>query len=175
MFNKLSNKNKFNVVIVLMIVFLLIAYNRSFKSTKNTVVFYIESMGKIKESKNLPDDLINLHVTLKEMDVLIGKNSENPKIIQNEILNFLSQNQEFTKLTKIDNLHIYSDSYFKIYSNKITVNGGFNDLMKTLNKFEREFEYARIASLKIYTIRDVRTSKKELYCDIIFQNYEKQN
>src|SRR5690606_2304901 len=122
MFNNLSNKNKFYIVIVLMMVFVVTAYNRSFKITKDTVFYYLNSKEKINESQQLQDELIHLHVTLAEMDELIGKNSENPKIIQNEILNFLTHNQEFTKLTKIDNLHVYSDQYFKIYSNKITIN-----------------------------------------------------
>ena len=63
---------------------------------------------------------------------------------------------------------------FNIYSNKISIKGGFNELIKTIYAFETEFNFARIATMKFYVLKNRKTRKKELYNDIIFQNYEKK-
>lgn len=173
MFKEVSYKNKFFAVIILFIVLSITAYKRSFKATFEAVNFYKEAKKNIEKSSNTQEEIGFLKNEMLNLDNIIGKKSRNPEIVQNEILNFLSQ-QEKNNLSKIDKLHISNDEYFTIYSNTISLKGSFNELIKTIHAFENNFEYARIASLKLYVVRNRKTYKNELYNQLIFQNYEKK-
>lgn len=174
MFKNISYKRKFYGLLALVVILSFTAYKRSFKGTIETVGFYREAVKSINESPNSLEELSNIKKEIKILDNIIGKRAENPAIVQNEILGFLSMRTQEITLSKIENLHVSNDDYFSIYSNVISLQGDFNGILKTIYEFEKDFEYARIASMVFRTERDPRTSKKELYNDIIFQNYEKK-
>lgn len=175
MFKGISYKKKFYAVIVLFIVLSIAAYKRSFKGAIEAVTFYIESKNNIDENINIDSKIVKLNIKNQSLDNIIGKKIRNPEAVQNEVLNFLSQKEEDFLLSKIENIHISSDNYFTIYSNIVTIEGSFNDLLKVIYSFEEGFEFARIASLKIYVLKNRRNSKNKLYTTIIFQNYEKKH
>lgn len=174
MFKNISYKKKFYGLLAFAVILSFTAYKRSFKGTIETIDFYRESAKNIKESSNSLRELSNIKKEISILDNTIGKSAKNPAIVQNEILGFLSKRPQEITLSKIENLHISNDNYFTIYSNVISLKGDFNNLLKTIYEFEKDFEYARIASMVLYTERNNKTSKKELNNEIIFQNYEKK-
>ncbi len=175
MFNEFSYKKKFFAVIALFCVLGITAYKRSFKSAIEAVSYYSESKSSIEKNSNVEQELFLLKNEVQTLDNIIGKKVKNPELVQNQILNFLSKQTQQIKLSKINPVHISKDRYFTIYSNVITIEGGFNNLLNTVYTFEKDFEYARIANLKFYVTKNPRTAKKELYNNIIFQNYERNN
>lgn len=174
MFKNISYKKKFYGLLAFAVLLSFTAYKRSFKGTIETITFYRESVKNIKESSNSSVELSNIKKEVSILDNKIGKNAKNPSIVQNEILGFLSTRSHEITLSKIENLHISNDDYFTIYSNVISLQGDFNGLLKTIHEFEKDFDYARIASMVFHTERNTKTSQKELYNEIIFQNYEKK-
>lgn len=174
MFKNISYKKKFYGLLAFVVILSFTAYKRSFKGTIETIGFYRESVKNIKESSNSLMELSNIKNEVSMLDNAIGKSAKNPTIVQNEILGFLSTRSHEMTLSKIENLHVSNDDYFTIYSNVIMLQGDFNVLLKTMYEFEKDFEYARIASMVFHTERNNKTSKKELYNEIIFQNYEKK-
>ncbi|SRX75253.1 hypothetical protein [Aequorivita antarctica] len=174
MFKNISYKKKFYGLLVFVVILSFTAYNRSFKGTIETISLYRESVKNIKESSNSLMELSNIKKEVSILDNTIGKSTKNPAIVQNEILGFLSTRSQEMTLSKIENLHVSNDDYFTIYSNVILLQGDFNGLLKTIYEFEKDFEYARIASMVFHTERNAKTSKNELYNEIIFQNYEKK-
>jgi len=175
MFSELTNKKKFYGVLLLFIVLSIAAYKRSFKGAIEAVNYYSESKKNIEKNINIDEDLLQLKNEIQSLDNIIGKKAKNPDIVQNEILNFISQQEHNFKLSKIENLHISSDNYFTIYSNMITLEGSFNELLKAIYRFEKDFEYARIASIKLHVLKKQQNSKNKLFTKIIFQNYEKNH
>lgn len=174
MFKNISDKKKFYGLLIFIVILSFTAYKRSFKGAIESFGYYRESVKKINESTNSLKELSNIQKEIGLLDNIIGKRTKNPTVVQNEILGFLSKRPRKITLSKIENLHISNDDYFTIYSNVISMQGDFNVLLKTIYEFERDFEYARIASLVFYTERNTITSQKELYNEIIFQNYEKK-
>lgn len=174
MFKNINNRSKFYGLLIFVVILSYTAYKRSFKGTIEAIGYYRESVKNISESSNSLKELSNIKKEVSLLDNTIGKRTENPTIVQNEILGFLSTQSRDITLSKIENLHISNDDYFTIYSNVISMKGDFNVLLKTIYEFERDFEYARIASMVFYTERNTKTSQKELYNEIIFQNYEKK-
>lgn len=174
MFKNIGYKSKFYALFVLVVFLSFAAYKRSFKGTIETIGFYREAVRNIKKSPNSLLQLSNIKNEVAMLDNKIGKSANNPAIVQNEILGFLStQSQEIT-LAKIENLHVSRDNYFTIYSNVVSLQGDFIGILQTIYDFEKDFEYARIASMVFRTERNSKTSKKELYNEIIFQHYEKK-
>lgn len=172
MFENISNKRKFYAILVLFVVLGITAYKRSFKHTIASISLYSESKKSITENENAESTFIKLKQEASRLNGVIGKKNKNPEIIQNKILNFIDTQGFSSKISEISPLHYSENNYFKIYSNNITLTGDFNNLLASVYQFEKEFDFARIASVKLYTKNNYRISKKELYCNIIFQNYE---
>lgn len=175
MFEEISYKKKFFAVLVLFAMLSFTAYKRSFRNAIEAVSFYSESKKSISQNSNAHLELIQLKTELARLDNIIGKKAKNPGAVQNQILSFLSNQDRNIKLSKINPVHIVEDPYFNIYSNLITIEGSSNNILNTVYSFEKDFEYARIANLKLFVIKNSRTAKKELYTNIIFQNYERKN
>lgn len=173
MLKNISNKRKFYLLIALIGLFSVLGYQKSFKDTVSMVLNYYESKEKINSVQKTDEQLANLENSLIELDARIGKNFENPDLVQNEILEFLSGQNFDVKISKIGSMHLFKDEYFSIYTNTITLKGGYNDLALAIHTLENEFQYAKVASLKLFTNRNSRTRKTELYNTLIFQNYEK--
>lgn len=173
MFQNIPNKKKFYALILIAFLLSITAYKRSFKTAIETVRFYSESKKSIGNTDNAHNELLYLKNESEMLDAVIGKSIKKPEIVQNEILNFLSNNEFNVTLSNIGNAHISGDDYFTIYSNSVTLKGDFQELLHTVYAFDTDFAQARIATLRFYVKKEVRSSKKELFNDIIFQNYEK--
>lgn len=173
MLKNISNKRKFHLLIALISLFSVLGYQKSFKNTVSMVSNYYESKQKINSVKRTDEQIANLMDSIKELDSRIGKNFENPDLVQNEILEFLSRQNFDVKISKIGSVHLFKNEYFSIYTNTITLKGGYNDLALAIHTLENEFQYAKVASLKLFANRNSRTRKRELYNTLIFQNYEK--
>lgn len=174
MFKNISNKNKLYLLILFVLLLSFTAYKRSFKGTIDAIIFYKDSKKNIAESSASTIELENLKNEIEDLDNIIGKKAKYPMQVQNEILGFLSSQDENVTIAQIEAPNISDDSYFTIYSNLITLKGDFNSLLKTIYEFEINFEYARIANMVFRVDRNPKTSKTELFTDIIFQNYEKK-
>ena len=70
-------------------------------------------------------------------------------------------------------MHTFSDTEFKIYSNQITVEGAYNNLIELLYTIEKEYKASRIVSTNLYSKKNYQTKTTKLYLKIILQNYEK--
>ncbi|MBX2828086.1 MAG: hypothetical protein KTR22_07980 [Flavobacteriaceae bacterium] len=174
MFEQFSYKKKFYAVLILSVLLGITAYKRSFSGALQSIKYYKESKKNISANQNSDQELIILQGEVALLDNVIGKKVEDPNRVQHEILDFISQQETDIGIARIAELHISQDEFFTIYSNQITLKGSFENLQKMIYAFEKQFDYARIANSRFYTVRDPRTRKKELFNDIIFQNYEKK-
>jgi len=174
MFENIPYKKKFYALIAIALVLSLAAYKRSFKGTIESVRYYYQAKKNIDQNQNIEEELLFLKAENKVLDQSIGKEINNPEIVQNRILSFINNSDIDLTIARIEPTHRASDPYFNTYSNQITLKGSYEHISKMIFAFEEDFEYARIATTQFYVKRDPRTRKKELYNDIIFQNYEKK-
>ncbi|MGJ8664826.1 MAG: hypothetical protein ACSHW7_00535 [Patiriisocius sp.] len=173
MFSNLSEKKKFNAVVIGIFILLILAFMKSFKPTYNTIAEYISAKQMIGNTDEVAQELREFSRKTEELDISIGKQVEKPELVQNEILAFLSDSDSKIRVANIDKIHVSEDEYFRIYSNTLILEGNYNALSKAVYDFETKFEYARIANIKFYTEKNRKTREKELFTKIIFQNYEK--
>jgi hypothetical protein len=76
-------------------------------------------------------------------------------------------------LVELEEVHISNNDYFNSYTNRLIFSGSFNDLLGATYSYEKDFNFSRVVSLKIYVEKESRTGKKKLFEQLIFQNYEK--
>lgn len=173
MFEDISYKKKFYALLVLMVMLGFTAYKRSFSMTIDSAKLVKESKERLAKVNNSQKHIAGLKAEVAYLDKLIGKESANPDIVQQEILNSLTRMDTDAQLIKLEEVHKASDDYFNIYTNRLKLTGSFQELLKATYTYEKEFEFSRVVSLEFYIEKEPRTRRKRLFEQIIFQNYEK--
>lgn len=173
MFENISYKKKFIGLIVLLFMLGFTAYKRSYSKTIAAKVLLNQSKEKLKQISNAKGKISGLQNDVAHLDNIIGKQATNADIVQQEILNTLANTPVKAQLKKLKKVHRSNNEYFNIYTNRLLLNGSFNDLLQACYTFEKDFDYSRVVSLSLYVEKDARTQQKKLIERIIFQNYEK--
>lgn len=173
MANSFTYKQKFFGVLIGFLVLVLAIYKKTYKhvfAAKQQLELVNEKLQSVDNSSNeiyaLKNDVILL-------DNIIGGQTEEPELVQQMILDFISNSDYKINISSIEDTHIYGDDEFNIYTNIIETEGVYSDLMHLLYKIENEFELSKIVSSELYSVKNYRNNSKRLYLKLIFQNYEK--
>lgn len=171
-FKNLNNKQILQLTIIGMMILLALTYVRSLKSTISICKQYFVAKQRTEHTGDANKEVSFLQGKSKELDLIIGKQTEAPELVQNKLIKFLVDHNDIT-ISSIEKLHISKDKYYKIYSNTITLKGNYQSLSRTIYEFETKFRFARIANVEFYLTKNRELKKDELLAKIIFQNYEK--
>lgn len=173
MFENLSYKKKFIALISLLVILGITAYKRSFSLTLDTRSNLKASKLKLTEVSNSQQKITALKTEVAYLDKIIGKEAGNADIVQQEILNTFNSIANGSELVELEEVHIANNDYFNIYTNRLILSGSFNNLLDATYRYEKDFDFSRVVSLKFYIEKEPRTRRKKLFEQIIFQNYEK--
>ena len=173
MFEKLTYKQKIVALFAIILMLSIAAYKRSFKLTINAYNQYQELVEKSNYINSSTSNIKELDAEIIFLDNLLGKDGMEPQLVQQEILDFISQKNSTVDIEYIDEIHKASDNKFIIYSNQLIIKGAFIDLLNMIYSFEKNFPYSRIVNVSFFKKKNSSTRKIELYAKIIFQNYEK--
>ena len=173
MFDKLSHKQKFLALLGVCLLLLIAGYIRSYSGAIQSVSAYKSAKKQLVNSEQLNAELAELTAINAKLDAQIGNQQMDAVLVQNAVVEFIAEQKGKTQLTEVTPMHSYSDAYFSRYSNKITLSGSFNDLLATIYAFEREFSASRISHVSMYTKKNFKTRKNELFTDLLFQHYER--
>lgn len=174
MFNTISYKKKFFALILIGIILSITAYKRSFNLAINS---YNESKSlseRLDYINAASNDIGALDKEILFLNYLIGEDSIEPELVQQEILNFVTNNNKRVSVVNIEEVHHANDNDFIIYSNQLTLEGSFKDLLQAIYSFEKQFTYSRLVNVTFFRKKDFKTRQEKLYSKIIFQNYEKE-
>ncbi|WP_179008669.1 hypothetical protein [Winogradskyella forsetii] len=173
MFDNISYKKKFFILILVGVLLSISAYKRSFSLTIDS---YKESKSlneRLNYINSASNDVSALDKEIKFLNNLIGEESIEPELVQQEILNFVTNNHNRVSVDNIEEVHNAKDNDFIIYSNQLTLEGSFRDLLEVIYNFEKKFTYSRLVNVTFFIKKDFKTRTEKLYSKIIFQNYEK--
>lgn len=173
MFENLSYKKKFFALLILIVMMGVTAYKRSFSITIDTATLVKETKQRLDKVSNSQQHISKLLKEIDYLDKLIGKETANPNIVQQEILHSFTALDTEARLIQLEEVHKASDDYFNVYTNQLILTGNFADLLRTTYTYEKTFDYSRIVSVRFYVEKEIRTRRKKLFEQIIFQNYEK--
>jgi len=175
MFENLTYKQKFLALIVIAILLGYAGYKRSFRLTLDAYNDYTELSEKLKEINSSSSTIQELDTEIRYFDNLLGKENIEPILVQQEILNFVTNNSKSVKVFDLAEVHEASDKKFIIHTNQLTIEGSFEELLKIVYEFEKEFPYSRVVNTSFFKKKDFKTRRIKLYAKIIFQNYEKNS
>lgn len=173
MFNNLTYKQKFFAVIIGFVILFLAVYKKNIRHTlaaKKELNIVENQLANINQSHYM---LFSLKEQVKNLDNIIGGNNLKPELVQSSILDFITKQNNEVNVVSIDDVHMYLDVEFKVYSNQIIVEGMFNNLVDLLYNIEKKYKESRVVSTKLYSKKNYQTKKTKLYLKIILQNYEK--
>ena len=172
MFKNLSYKKKFFAVLIGFVLLFMASYKKTFKNTFNAKKELGILEEKLSNYKNSLDDLYGLKSDISNLDNAIGGQTMRPEFVQQKLLDFISKNGLDINIVSIDDVHLYSDQEFLIYSNQIELEGTYDDLVSALFEIEKKFKDSRVVSTQLYSKRNYSNNTKSLFLKLILQNYE---
>lgn len=172
MFQNISYKKKTLYVTVFFALLLMGSYKKNFKE----IIELNKQLRDINQRENAEDINTRTYYIQKEVKViedLIGGVDIKPEKVQQGLLDFITASSLNVNIEVFENVHIASDEKFKIYTHQLRVEGDYKNLVLLLASLEREFDLSKIASASFEVSENYGGKKKELFLNILFQNYEK--
>ncbi|WP_308993690.1 hypothetical protein QLS71_007940 [Mariniflexile litorale] len=148
------------------------SYKKTFKHTLSARKELNSVNEKLFNNENSLEDLYNLNNDISNLNKTIGGQTSNPEVVQQKLLDFISKNNYNVNIVSIEDVHLFSDNEFLIYSNQIELEGTFSNLINILYEIEKHFKNSRVVSTQLYSKKNYRTNTKNLFLKIILQNYE---
>lgn len=172
MFDKLTFKQKLIALAVVAIMLGLVAYKRSFKLTIEAYSNYNELSKKVDYINQSSSNITELDNEINFYNALLGDEEIEPEFVQQEILSFVSEKAKGVKVFKLEEIHEANQKKIIVYTNQLTLQGSFNDLLTTIYEFEKDFSFSRVANVSFYKKKESKTKEVKLYANILFQNYK---
>lgn len=172
MLEKLTHKQRFIGLIIVSVMFIIVAFKRSYSGAIQAASGYYSAKSQLVDAPTLQQQYNLLTASNLDLDAHIGNSMQDAVLVQNAVLEFAAELPVNTQVTAVAPMHSYTDSYFTQYSNKITMSGTFNQLLESIYAFEKDFNASRISHVTLYTQKNFKTRKNELFTDILFQHYE---
>lgn len=172
MFENITYKKKLFGLSVLIIVLFLAANKRSFKVTKASYDNYKELEAKLEDINSSTINLNKIQADILLLDNLIGKQGVSPEEAQQSILDFMTE-YDYVNIVNLEEVHFASGNGFNIYTNQLVLEGEFNNLIKVVYAFEKEFSLSKVVSISFNKEKNYNSRREELKVNIMFQNYEK--
>jgi hypothetical protein len=169
MFENITYKKKFFVAIGVFILLVLACYKKTFKHTLAAKQELNEVESKRANMESVHSELFYVKNEISSIDAAIGGHSVKPEQVQKKLLNFISGKD--VNITSIEDVHVFSDEQFIIYTNQIIVEGTYSKLTTALYDIEKRFNDSRVASVNFYIQKDYKRNTDKLYLKLILQNY----
>jgi|GEM_PF-611803 len=175
MFENLTYRQKFLALLAIATLLGFAAYKRSFKLTLDAYHELSELSEQLIEINSSSNTVQELDTEILFLDNLLGEENMESVLVQQEILNFVTNKSKSVHVFDVAEVHEASDNKFTIHTNQLTIEGSFEALLKIVYEFEKEFPYSRVVNTSFFKKKDFKTRRIKLYAKIIFQNYEKSN
>ena len=174
MFEQIKYKEKRLIILIIFVLLFFATYKKLYKHTFNTINTYKTLKSKRLDSVQLKNNIVLIKQELEDINRVMG-NNEDDDLIQQNILSFASKITDSLKIkiVSLSKQHKYKINNVNIYSNFLVIEGRYNNLLKTIYGFEKEFKSSKINSVNLYTKKNYITRKNKLYAKILFQNFKK--
>ncbi len=173
MLEKLTYKQKFYLAIAGFLISLVLVYSIAIKGTLAIKKECKELKYKIMQVENAPVKVASLEREIAKLEGLMSNvNSElsvNEKLLE-VTARFAERNRLVLK--EFPETHTYTKQDYSIYTDAITLEGGFINLLRLLYLIETEKSYGRVSSVDFYSYLDKRKKTYNLNMIIYVQNIQ---
>lgn len=174
MFEQLSYKLKFKLLIAVSVMLSIAAYRRSFSSLIDVINENRSLKSKLELMNRNSKSIDQLNSEIAKLDKMIGKDGVSKEKVQQGIVGYISENCGEVSINDMKPTHEFIDNNYKIYTYEIDLVGNFNQLIRCMYLLEKKFDYSKIVSSNFYATKK-DNKNNVLHLKIIFQNYENYN
>lgn len=147
-------------------------YKKSYKHTLKARTELKQVNKKLSNNEDILFDFYNLKNEISILNKTIGGQTSNPELVQEKLLDFISNDHFNVDVVSIEDVHLFKDNEFLIYTNSIELQGSYQDLTNTLYGIEKSFKSSRVVSTHMFSKKKYGLNRKKLFLKIILQNYE---
>ncbi|AXT18313.1 hypothetical protein D7030_08365 [Flavobacteriaceae bacterium AU392] len=174
MFKNITHKQKFIAILGGFIILFMASYKKTYKHMFLAKKELNQMEQKLSASEYSFDNLYRLKNEISSLDNLIGGGDNlDPKYVQQSIFDFVSKTTLDVNIVSVEDVHLFTDREFLVYSNVIELGGTYENLVSLLYEIEKSFKDSRVISTQLYSKKNYRTKKQNLFLKITLQNYEK--
>lgn len=172
MFRTISGNKKLIGLVIVTMILILSSFKKSFKPTLDSYKQQIEVEEKLLLTKGALSKIKILKSEVNLLNNQVGALDRTPQEVQQQLLSFANKIPNIN-IVNVNEIHYAQNSLFKIYTHQIDLEGSYQDLLKGLYDFERDFNISRIVSFSFNNKKKNGVVLKNQRLNIIFQNYEK--
>lgn len=172
-FDKYSYKQKNYALLILTVLLVTASYKRAFSITIDTIKNKNELSEKLEDSHLAVAQIKQTQQQIGMLNRYLGRENITIEKVQQGFLNFFNRHSTNIAVYQIDEVHRFQHPDFAINTHKIILKGGFIPTLKFLYKFEKEFDMAKLANVKMEYKKFNYEEKEQLYTTILLQNYER--
>ncbi|MEM9001574.1 MAG: hypothetical protein AAGB24_15030 [Bacteroidota bacterium] len=166
---KANKKNRFLIVSIL--IMCLVSYRFAIKKTIALGEQYRNNLAKKELVKNLPRQLTLMTQKEQFLDAQLTKLSAGNSSMQNNLLKFLNNEAEKNevKIIEFNAPHIFENGDATLETHMFKVEGGYTDILKTLNTMENLTSFGSINHLGFEKKKDYRSKRTYLQAKVFLQ------
>lgn len=175
MSDRFNYKQKSQLLLIGLILFLFIGYKFSFSDTFVLKDQITEKEQKLAWLKGKEKELPLLKAKMAEFEKAYSKSDSTS--VRDKLTAYISDFAETNNclVTEIPVNSSFKNDNLRVQTNTFTIKGNFNNLLSLLHKLENDYKYvAKIMSSKFFSIRDMHTKKKNLFLTIITQSFDQK-
>lgn len=169
--NKTSYKYKFLGILVVLLVMLILSYQRGLKHTFSLYGQLQQLEGSVTELDGMDYNSAVVKSQLKKLNKFLLSESQRDEL-QYRILKEVNEAARKHKVTMVETArpHEIKKNGCSIITQKFKLTGGFHRLTKLIYTLETNQEEAKIASVNYFIKKDYQLDKNELFCEIYMQS-----
>ena len=167
----MKQKNKNIFLVVGFLVSLLVIYNVAISDTLATKQKLESLKDGMRGLENMPQIISNLNQKEKFLDSILESNNIKGTSVQNNLLRFLNgeTNGKDFKIIGFEEPHEIMVDGAIIVSYSFRLEGGYEDILKTIYSLEQENTIGTIRHIDFLKERDFRKRKDYLRCTVILE------
>ncbi len=167
------NKTKNILLIVSFLIALILCYQLAISNTISLKKEFNSLNRQEALFKDTPKQVSLLKQKQKYYDTLLNKYQLNGSSIQNSLLKTINTFADSTNLKLIGFIepHIINKNDLKINTFQFTLEGGFNAILKLINKLEQKTKFGEIINLHFEKRTNYRTGKSYLQAHVLLKSF----
>ncbi|MEM6893853.1 MAG: hypothetical protein AAF554_09200 [Bacteroidota bacterium] len=145
-----------------------LCYQFGFKKTFAARSTYLDLSENARLQEKIPERLANLHQKNKALDAHLKALDLSGNSFQSDLLAFLNQENAKHRVVIKDFTapHVHEDENGLRETYRVTLGGGFNEMLKTLHALELKQGFGSLEHVKLEKKRDLKTRKTLLTADV---------
>lgn len=170
-FDKYSYKTKNYALIILGVLLLAVIWKRSINATIDLLAAKNDLTEKIDLAKTADQQIKYAYKEINVLNAYLGKENSSVDEVQQAFLRFFDSRSKHLEMQQMDEVLNFKHPDFEINTHRIILSGPYNETIRFIYAFEKEFKMAKLLSVEFESEKDRMTERIALNTTLLIQNY----